>query len=73
MLMVNVIASSVVDYQNDHKIVIYCFSTLHAAFISKTKDGLARYNVSVSSDMSNYGVSQHYENITKRVDLVKER
>ena len=61
-VMVNVLATSVVDRGfghrlgqiKDHKIGIYCFSTKHAALRSKNKDWLARNqdNVSVYGDMS---------------------
>ena len=58
--MVNMLASSAVAHgfeprlgqTKDYKIGICCFSAKHAALMKKSKDWLAKDNVSVWGDMS---------------------
>ena len=74
--MVSVLTSSVVDrgfkprsgQTKDYKISICCFTAKQAALRSKSKDWLARNNVSEWSDMSTVvSVSQLYCHIVSSV------
>ena len=63
-VMVSVLTSSVVDRQfeprsdqtKDYEIGICCFSVKYAALRRKSKNWLARINVSEWSDMSTHGL-----------------
>ena len=84
-VMVNVLASSVVDrgfeprsgQTKDYKIGMCCFSAKHAALSRESKDWLARYQNDVSewSDMSTrrmlFQKSNPIKNPTQRVGLVQ--
>ena len=76
--MVRILASSVVDrgfelrsgQTKDYKIGICCFSAKHTTLRGKSKDGLARNQNNVWSDMSTHGLLfQYYKKTTKPVGL----